>query len=112
MIAYAAFTFGMAVREKDGATRRAHLERAAKRSDKARAALKAPPMPAGLAHLWGWFIEELHPCRGSGAMGPGALTWPDYDAWARRMQRSVAPWQFRLLRALDGAFFQSVAKAN
>ncbi len=108
MIAYATYTFGMAVREKDGATRRAHLEHAAKRSETARKALIAPVLPAGLAHVWRWFIEELHPCRGAGQMGPAPLTWPDYGEWARCMKRTLAPWEFRLLRLLDNAFFATV----
>lgn len=42
--------------------------------------------------------------------GPSGLTWPDLDAWARRMQHEPSPWEFRVLKRLDGAFFASIGE--
>lgn len=107
---YARWSFGLAVRGKDGATTRAHLEASAKRGNlKAKAALVAPPVPAACAYLWAWFLE-LHGRRGTGATGPAALTWPDFAAWAACTKREPSPWEYGVLAALDNAFFAVVAE--
>lgn len=96
------------MRGKDGATLRSHLEVSARRgSPGAAAALQGPPLPAGYAYLLDWFFE-LHGRRGSGMHGPAALTWGDFDAWARRTERRPTPWEFRVLGLLDDAFFAAV----
>lgn len=105
---YTGWFFGLLRREQDGATRRAHLEHAARRGNaKAQAALVAPPLRARFVHLWHWF-QELHGARGSGMNGPAPITWPDLDAWARRTRRDPSPWECTALKAMDGAFFATV----
>ena len=89
---------------------RAHLELARARGVvAARQALTPPPYPTRYTYLLDWFFE-LHGRRGSGMNGPASLTWGDFDAWARRTGREPSPWEFRVLGALDDAFFASVAE--
>ena len=89
---------------------RAHLEASAKRGNLAnRKLLEPPPLPASHAYLLDWFFE-LHGRRGAGMHGPASLTWGDFDAWARRTDRDPTPWEFRVLAALDEAFFAAVAE--
>jgi len=100
--------FTLASRGKDGATMRSHLEVAARRGNaSARTELVAPPFPRRYAYLVEWFFE-LHHARGAGMNGPAALTWVDFDAWARCTARTPSPWEFSVLRSLDGAFFASI----
>lgn len=105
---YAAWSFGLSQRQENGSTLRAYLEASAKRGNLAsRRALEPPPLPTRFAYFWGWFLE-LHGRRGSGMHGPAALTWGDFDAWARRTRRNPTPWEFSVLSALDEAFFASI----
>ena len=84
---------------------RAHLEAAARMGmPEAKAKLAERVSPGVLAYLWQWFLE-LHGHRGVGPMGPAPLTWLDLDAWARRMRRDPAPWEFDVLSRLDDTFF-------
>lgn len=104
-MAYARRFFAMHSRAGDGATMRAHLEAAAKMgSVSAKAELAKDLSPGPLAYVWRWFLE-LHARRGMGAMGPAPITWPDFDAWARRKRIDPEPWEFDLLGVLDNEFF-------
>ncbi len=110
---YAEWFFQMARRVRgakgeDLGTERAHLEAAAKSgSVSAKAALREPKVPARFTYLWSWFLE-LHARRGAGMHGPASLTWPDMDAWARLTQRTPNAWEWRVIAALDDAFFRAV----
>ena len=105
---YARWSFGLAVRGKDGSTTRAHLEASAKRGSlAAKAGLVPPAFPAAFGYLWSWFLE-LHGRRGSGANGPAALTWTDFAAWAACTRRDPSTWEYGVLASLDNAFFASV----
>ena len=73
--------------------------------------LTPPEYPARYQYLLDWFFE-LHGRRGSGMNGPAALTWGDFDAWARRMNRHPSPWDFRVLCRIDDAFFASAYEAK
>ena len=107
-MAFARNHFAMNTRQKDGATLRAHLTQAAKAGSKrAQEELaKAVVSPGPLGYLWSLFLE-LHNHRGSGGMGPSPITWPDLDAWQRLTRRTLAPWEFDLLGALDNVFFET-----
>ena len=88
-MAYARHQFAMGKRAPDGSTVRQHLEFALKTAKvpakRARlvADLAGPPMPTGYRPLWEAFAE-LGRWRGSGGMGPAALTLHDIREWEAR----------------------------
>ena len=67
-----------------------------------------PAVPERFRYLWSWFLE-LHNRRGSGVNGPASLSWPDFDAWARRTGRAPSAWELAVIAAMDDAFFASAA---
>lgn len=71
--------------------------------------LDGPDLPPEGEYLWGWFLG-LAGRRGTGAMGPAALTYPDLDAWARLTGRRPAPWEIRVLCRLDDAWLSQQAE--
>lgn len=84
---------------------REHLEHRARHGNPAAIRDLTPPAyPAQYEYLLLWFFE-LHGRRGAGMNGPAALTWSDFDAWARRTKREPSPWEFRVLGRLDDAYF-------
>lgn len=42
-------------------------------------------------------------------MGPGTITYPDIDAWARLTRRAPAPWEITAIKELDAAWLASMA---
>jgi hypothetical protein len=107
LVAYAKHFFGLAKREPDGSTLRAHYAKAAKKGiAPAIEALREPRYPAALRYLWDWFME-LHQHRGIGMNGPAALSWQDFDAWARLTGRKPTAWELGELSRLDNAFFSA-----
>jgi hypothetical protein len=99
--------FALSARQPDGSPLRAHLQQAAKMGSVAAAAtLREVGTPGVLGYLWDWFLE-LHNRRGAGMSGPGAITWPDLDAWARRTRRNPLPWEFDVIGTLDNTFFDA-----
>ena len=50
--------------------------------------------------MWRIF-RQLSAARGSGMMGPQALTFSDIDAWQRLYRLRLTPWEVDVLRELD-----------
>lgn len=79
--------------------------RSQEKREEIEADLMGPPLPLAGAYLFGWFIE-LSNARGPGALGPAPITYPDIDAWSRLTRRAPAPWEVRVIKALDGAYLR------
>lgn len=107
MIAAAEHIFRMARCGTDGVSvgeKLAHIEATTGRRP---AELDGPPVPPQVTHILEWFFE-LSSARTGNGFGPNPLTWTDFDAWARLMNRVVRPWEIEMLRALDRCYLASV----
>jgi hypothetical protein len=92
---------GLATKEKDGSTRRAHLEAAARRGHPAAvAALEGPECPDAVSYLRDW-LHELHGRSGVGMSGLAPLTYGAIADWARLTGRRPHPYEVRALLTLD-----------
>lgn len=92
------------MRDKQGATRRQHLESAAKQGNPAAIAELAavPPLPLRVGYLWGWWCE-LAAGRQSG-MGLNGLAWSEIRAWQQLTGRAIALWELEVIRSIDALF--------
>lgn len=84
----------------------AHLA-AAERARARRAGVQAEPAeagepepPAGLGHVWLWFLE-LHTARGGSGFGPAALGWGEIESWCRVTGTAPTPAELELIRLVD-----------
>jgi hypothetical protein len=105
LIAYAEHEFRLARRDENGRSEREVLEGLAERRRKkdpsyAMPELKGPPLPAAGRYLWRWY-RELSAQRGSTGFGPAAIGFQDIAAWARLTGVRPAPWEVRIIVALD-----------
>lgn len=76
------------------------------RAVQAREDLRGPPCPPELAYVWEWFVD-LTRWRGSGGMGPAALTLHDITAWEQRFLppgTTLDDGTLALVKRLDAAF--------
>jgi hypothetical protein len=74
------------------------------------AELSGPECPEEARYLWAWFME-LHRARPQGGMGPGAIGYPDIQAWCGLRGVRLAPWEVEVLTALDHAWLVAQVKA-
>lgn len=95
----------------DGATKRDHLESAARQNGKVPAALHACECPPELAYLWRWF-RDLSSGRGHTGFGQARLSWLDIAGWCLLTHARPESWEVRALMLLDAAWFKAVAAAQ
>lgn len=69
----------------------------------------APPCPAAVLHLWGWWVE-LARGRRSGGFGPEPLGWSDIEAWSRLTGSLPRPHEVRVLLDLDREWLRAEGK--
>jgi hypothetical protein len=62
-------------------------------------------------HIWIWF-DELSRSRGSNGFGLNPIGYPDIAAWARLTGREPTPWEVSVLRRMDNALLESLAKKS
>jgi hypothetical protein len=67
--------------------------------------------PEGAEHLWEWFVE-LASGRQAAGFGACALSWVDMAAWAALNGHMPSPWEFAVLRRLDGVYLEVSAASN
>lgn len=111
MIAYAEHDFGLSVTDKNGVTRRAHLQQVQKSLGRPPADLVGPPFPERLAYLWDAFLS-LHSGRTYGAMAPNPLSWVDIKSWNDLMGADMKEWEVRAVKALDLLWLRVTAEAR
>lgn len=96
----------------EGRTRRDRLEsRLARAHRKNRpdvvaeleAELATPLFPDALRHVWDIWAR-LRRRKAPGMSGPSPVEWPDIDAFLRRAQRRLAPWEIELIEELDDVY--------
>ena len=65
-----------------------------------------PEIPHNVLHVWQWFFD-LSSQRHS---GPEALTWADFEAWARLTGEEPTQQEWRMLVAMDRAYLKAVRR--
>lgn len=68
-------------------------------------ALRLPPIPAALAHIWDWFCELSASRTGNGG-GANPIAFTEIEAWARLTGRLLTPRDVRAIGLLDGELFR------
>ncbi|WP_422366414.1 phage tail assembly chaperone [Pelagibius sp.] len=68
--------------------------------DELEAQLATPPFPLAIEYLYlAWM--RLRKRKGAGMTGPAPIEWPDIDAFCRLTGQRLAPWEVRIIEALD-----------
>ncbi|MPZ41601.1 MAG: hypothetical protein GEU95_26860 [Rhizobiales bacterium] len=107
LIVFAEHVFRLARKQPDGANEGQHRASASEqwlKLGKAKAAKEAlpdaPPYPAELDYLWGWFVEIVAGLSSNG-MGAAVITWETLRAWCELMRLQIRPWEARALIKLS-----------
>jgi hypothetical protein len=69
----------------------------------------APPIPAEMSALWGWFLE-LSAARPGAFSGVSPITFEAIEAWARLTGARPRPEEVRLIRKLDDLYREVIAE--
>ncbi len=94
--------------ESDGATRREHLEAAARQGIRS-ARLDGPELPDQLAYLWGYW-REIHAGRTQNGMAPARASNLDILAWEQLTGIRLRRWEYRAVMAIGGAWLRVQSK--
>lgn len=89
---------------EDGVSMRAKLEKM-----KSHALYRLPKMPRALEHIWAWFCE-LNSARTSNGFGANPITYSEIAAWSALTLNVPTPWEVSLLKRIDRAFLEEMAK--
>jgi hypothetical protein len=99
LIAFGKHQFWLGQRLEDGATRREHLESAARQGIPTQ--IEGPQLPDTVNYLWKWFCE-IHDGRTLSGMGPNRANHMDLMAWQWNTGNKLASWELRAIRDLGG----------
>jgi hypothetical protein len=62
-------------------------------------------------HLWGWFVELSH-ARSSNGYSANPIGFAEIEAWARLTGQEPTPWEVSVLRRMDTAALEEMAKKS
>ena len=71
----------------------------------------APVLPEGCEDTWATFVQLRSSCPSAG-MGPGSISYSEFDAYQRVTGERLEPWQLDAIRAADRAYLQVIAEAR
>lgn len=95
---------------EEGASKRAHLEQAAKQTGQTLAAVLGREnlleCPHLLTEYWGMFTE-LNAARGGNGFGPNPISHAEIAAFAALHGVALAGWEVRVLRMLDSLYLHA-----
>jgi hypothetical protein len=100
LITHAEHEFTLSRPDKDGTTRRDHLQAVAAQGRPVEG-LEAPPLPAELAYLFEWFLEASAARGSSGFGGIQPLSYAELAAWAQLTGVDPTPFEVSVIRLLD-----------
>jgi hypothetical protein len=70
----------------------------------------APEVPIAGQRVWGLFLA-LNMARTGNGFGPNPLGNAEIEAYARMAREPIRPFEFEMLRALDGVFLETARDA-
>lgn len=70
-----------------------------------------PPFPHALRYLWDRYLE-LRASKSSGCNGHNKIEWLDIQAYLSVTKTDLAPWEARLIRAIDDKFIVAMSEAR
>lgn len=106
LIAFAEHNFSLSKTDKNGVSRRDHLEQVAKATGKD-VGLLGPALPDVAMHLWHLFLD-LHRGRDYGANGPNPLSYQLILAWSELTGIRLSPWEVDVVKVLDSLWINTV----
>ncbi len=75
------------------------------------ARLEGPPLPESLAYLWSWYLE-LRAMQHVGMNGVDPLDNAELRAWQQNTDRTLEPWEFSTIVALDNLARRTMSGDN
>ncbi|NEU95043.1 phage tail assembly chaperone [Bradyrhizobium uaiense] len=73
------------------------------------AILTVPPIPKALTYLWRIY-DRLRRRKGGNGFALSPIEWQDIDAFLRRTQTDLAPWELEILEMLDDLYLVDYSK--
>jgi hypothetical protein len=70
-----------------------------------------PQFPEAVRYLWSAYWE-IRSRRGGNGFGVVPITWGDIDAFARLTGARLAPWEVKVITALDDLWLRSVSPST
>jgi hypothetical protein len=109
---FAEHDFKLSITDKNGTSRRAHLEVAQASIPSPLPELQPPcELPLVAEGIWGAY-NSLQCGRTSNGFGPNPLGWAEIASWAALTNTRLRPWEVRALRRLDMLYLVTYAKGK
>lgn len=106
LLEFAEFQFDLSKADKDGITKREHLEQVVKQTGRGEL-LAGPPIPESAAYLWTTFLI-LHSGRSYGMNGGNPLTYEGIHAWCNLSGISLSCGEVEIIKMLDAAWLKAM----
>lgn len=98
---WAEFNFKLNTPDKDGITKREHLEQVERQIGRKPEELEPPTeFPTLLSHVWSAFIS-LSNARAAGFSGPSPITYTEIKSWKETTQTPLDPWEVEAVKRID-----------
>lgn len=106
LLAFARFEFDLQKPDKDGITKREHLEQVVKQTGKDEL-LAGPEMPDSAFYLWETFLE-LHRGRSYGMGGGNPLTYEGILAWCNLSGVRLSWAEVEIVKSIDSVWIETM----
>ena len=108
MQAYAAQQLDLSAVQKDGSSKRSHLESLARQTGIMQDELVPVDVHPCVMHIWEWFTKLSH--KRTVGMSAGPIASLEIEAWCRLHDVVMSPFEVRAIEALDLVYLQASAK--
>jgi hypothetical protein len=104
---FAEHEFKLNIPDKDGISKRDHLEQVERQTGLRPKELDGPLFPELLAHIWSAF-HVLNSARTVGFSGPNPITYGDIKAWMELTETPLTAFEVEAIRKLDKVYMRAV----
>ena len=100
LLDYAEHEFSISKPDKNGTSKREHLEQVERQTGKTPEELIGPQFPTTVSYIWSAFLA-LSSARTSGFSGPNPLTYTEIQAWLNLTNRHLSSRDVEAIKRLD-----------
>ena len=109
LLAFAEHSFALSKPDKNGVSKREHLETIQAKHGIEMEGLIGPPFPDIVEYVWSAF-NSLHAGRGYGFSGPNPLSYENIAAWMSLTGIELSAWELDVVKRLDALWLKAMSE--